>query len=77
MTIDITSYLLFHDRDQAGEFYFIFFKRKHPKYINMTVIGIVGFGSLGQAIFDYATQEEHLEVGWVWNRNNGFQYSLF
>ena len=43
----------------------------------MTVIGIVGFGSLGQAIFDYAMQEEHLEVGWVWNRNKGFQSSLF
>jgi len=34
----------------------------------MTVI-IVGFGSLGKAIYDYACSVDHLEVGWVWNRS--------
>jgi len=35
----------------------------------MTRIGIVGFGKLGQAIYDYAEKSAHLEVAWVWNRS--------
>jgi len=35
----------------------------------MTLIGIVGFGNLGQAIYEYAKNEAHLDVAWVWNRS--------
>ena len=35
----------------------------------MTLIGIVGFGNLGRAIYEYAQSEPHLEVAWVWNRS--------
>ena len=35
----------------------------------MTLIGIVGFGNLGQAIYEYAKSEAHLDVAWVWNRS--------
>jgi glyceraldehyde-3-phosphate dehydrogenase/erythrose-4-phosphate dehydrogenase len=35
----------------------------------MTLIGIVGFGHLGKVIYQYAKNEPHLDVAWVWNRS--------
>ena len=47
-------------------------KRKSIKTIEPkgpTLIGIVGFGNLGQGIYEYLQRQENLEVAWVWNRS--------
>ena len=38
----------------------------------MTLIGIVGFGNLGQAIYEYCKREAHLGIVLVWKKNPKF-----